>query len=698
MISRRTWWALALFPLAFFAVNRTWMYSTIDNADAWKCTGYFVHPEMLYARFAGAYQGSRVLHNGLGWLAYRWLPVAWAIFAQKAALFAAGFWFLFGALHRLFRNERAALAGAALGLTNGLAIYNLSWNYVFGTCLVLMLGAVWALTRMRDARRLWGWQMLAGTLFTGAVCTYLAQAAVAPLVFALFVFCLPRWTWAELAKGLGWAAAGAAGAVILQGIISHGFGGPWWFFLAQVHAIGRYTTGTWDLPIAVWWRDARWLPFYLLVLVLAAGAVWKGGRVAYRSSADRPVGVWASLAGPLPLVSWVFIAGLAGFAVCDALGQWQFLQNEGQASLLLTFPLLVVGGWLAWLMEGMEERKQWAVVAAGLGTILVVYGLPEKPSGYLALGLIPVLVAAAGVGAEAKAGRALVCTLGFVVSLAGRTIDLCNKEQTDPRRLAANVAENEAVFAAVKRLDEWQEAGQAWFWFNLGRSDGWFASRLADFYLYGSSVAGEKFPAASNWVGGSDTNYSQRPFFLRPGMRVVLFSPTAEEILKAEMMLASHGLRLKQLAQTEVSAGARLAPMTLELWEVVPIQRGLAVEMDLSQAVTAAGVTRAAGGEFIYPAGEKEPLWQLNLPEGLAPGMGKPPGLLHARIGGNARRLRLILADSDGKTLKETLVDPGTEVLDAWVALLPGADARTLLVRPAEAGVGGSFVVDGVEE
>jgi hypothetical protein len=582
MIARRTWWGLVLFPLVFFAVNRTWMYSTLDNTDAWKCAGYFVHPEMLYARFPGAYQGSRVLHNGVGWLAHAWLPVAGAIFAQKAVMFCAGFWCLFGALRGLFCNERAALIGAALGLTNGVAIYNLSWDSVFGTCLVLMLGMLWALARMRDARQSWAWQMLAGALLTGAVCTYLPQAAVTPLVFLLFVFCLPRWTWSELLRGLGWAALGAVLALAAQGLISRGFGGPWWFLRTQMRAIGRYTTGTWDLPVAVWWGDARWLPFYLMVLALAVLGAWKGGKFARVESAMRPTGRWAALAGPLPCVSWMFIAGLAGFAVCDALGQWQLLQNEGQASLLLVFPLLVLGGWVAWLLDGMEERRQWMVVAAGLGTVLVIYGLPVKPPLRVGLVFIPVLLAAAMAGIGARPRRKLACAAGFAAALAGLNLYLWNKEQTDPGRLAAHVAENEAVFGAVQVLDEWQASEPAWFWFNLGQPEGWFAERLADFYLYGSSVAGEKFPAASNWVGGPETGYAQRPFLVRPGRRVILFNPTAEQMAQAQAVLAAHGMRLKELARAKMEAGPRLAPVEVELWEAETIKLATGVRADKS--------------------------------------------------------------------------------------------------------------------
>jgi hypothetical protein len=209
MIARRTWWVLGLFPLVFFAVNRAWMYSVQDFPDAWEYTGYFLHPELLYPRMPEAYQGTRVLHIIVGWLANRWLPTAEAIFAQKAVIFYANWVVLFGLLHRMFRSERAALIGAALGVTNGLMIYLQSWNYVFNTTPVLLTGALWAQARMRDGGRgWWKWAMLAGALYVGGVWTYLPMALAAPMVFALFVYGLPERTWGKLGAGLGWAALG----------------------------------------------------------------------------------------------------------------------------------------------------------------------------------------------------------------------------------------------------------------------------------------------------------------------------------------------------------------------------------------------------------------------------------------------------------------------------------------------------------
>ena len=698
---------LALFPLVFFAANATWMYSTNANVDAWKAAGYFVHPQLLYAQVPGAYQGSRVIHGALGWLAHHWLPVAAAIFVQKAATFYAGYLFLFGALRAWFRNERAALIGAALGLTNGVVIYNLSWDNVFGTCVVLVLGTLWAQARMREAQRLWAWQMLAGAFFVGAVCTYLAQAVVAPMVFGFFVYGLPRWRWRELAAGLGWAALGGVLVLGLQAAISAGSGGPWLFFAQQIAAAGSYSSGQWGVPMVVWWQGAVWLPFYLLVLLLALFGVWRGGRLAYAGSGERPTGVWASLAAPLPFVCMMYIAVFAEFCFFGASGLWPLLQNEAECSLMLVFPLLVTGGWVAWMLERMPERRQWVVVTAALAGILLVYGLPEKLPGYWGLALIPLVIAGAVAGVQAGPRRNLAGAVVLVAALAGFNLFLSNAEVANPRRLQAHVEENVDLFGAVAKIDQWAEEGRVWFWINRAGPNGKFASELADFYIYGSSLVGDKFPGLENEIEEAGKPSATRKLNLRAGMRIVLIEPQASELADAQAGLAKRGLQLVPLAQMETAVPGK--PLRLELWEAEPIVPTRGVAVDISRVETPDGVTRVAapkGKEFIYSAGVKQPVWKLELPEGLAPkagepldqAQGKPAGVLRMRIGGNARRLRVMLTDEKGRLLGQTIVDPGTTVRDAWLDLKPGVNYRALLVRPAEAGEGGSFVVETVEE
>jgi hypothetical protein len=704
MIARRTWWVLGLFPLVFFAVNRAWMYSTVASVDAWKCAGYFVHPELLYLQFPWAYQGSRVLHNGVGWLAYRWLPLEEAILAQKAATFYAGYLFLFGTLYRLFGNARAALAGAMLGLTNGLVIFDLGSNYVFGTCLVLLLGSLWAVVRMRDAARLWAWQMLAGAFFVGAVCTYLAQAAVAPLVFALFVYCLPRWTWGELAKGLGWAALGGAGAMVLQGVISMGFGGKFLFILSQLGAAENNAGRLSFVPIERWWREAVWLPFLIMVLILAFLGMWKGGKFAWRDSAARPAGQWSSLAGPLAWVSLLYVAGFMLFCAFDAGGIWILLQNRWQTSLLMAFPMLVLGGWMAWMFERTSERGQWMAVVAVGGGILLVYGWPGYASHeqwpmvwVFGVGAWVILAGMLGVGSRAPA----VFAAAFGFSVAGLNVFLSDWSQASVRLLKPHLAENLGWYAAVQAIDQWDEQGQLWLWFNPDRPHGAAQRWLADFYLYGGSLIGEKFPGLVSEVNDATKDFAVRKSVVRPGMRVLLFDTKPEEIALARAALAERGMGLNPLAQQKTKASGAFPALRLELWEVAPLGSPLGRALNVAGATSAAGVRREADGPagpaYFYRAGLSEPAWVLPWPAAALVKNGAAAGLLHARIGANEQRLLLIVADENHAPLAGTLVTPGTAVRDAWVELPPGKPYRYLEVWPADPDVGGSFVMESAE-
>lgn len=694
-----------MFPLVFFTVNRAWMYTVQNYPDAWMYTGYFLHPDLMYPRMPFSYHGARVLHIIPGVVLFQWLPVAEAIFVYKAAMFYAVYLLLFGALRGLFRNERAALIGAVWGATQGLTIYNLSWNYATGTCLVLLLGTLWAQARMRDSKQWWLWAMLAGAFYVGAVWTYLLLAMVAPLIFALFVYGLPRWTWTDLAKGLGWAALGGVLVTLLQGLISLGMGGPFWFFVPQLLKAQSLLDEDWVQAFETWWRTAVWLPYYGLVALLAVAGIWRGGAVAYQADARWPTGKWPALAAPLPWVGLVYLVGLALFWVFNAVGIYQTLQNYAMSSFLLPFSFLVMGGWIAWLLARMPERQQWVVVVVALGGVLLVYGWlgfhwPVKwftPGAFIFI----LLILAAGLAGAGRSGHAaLAAALVLVGALAGLNLYLADRGQLNPRRLPVRLAFDEALYGTVRLLDPWDREGEVWFWDNYTRPRGLEDRLVSYFYNWGPSVLGEKFPGLVGGIDHPHTSLSMRNKFpIQAGTRVVLFDTTGPEMASAQAALAERGLQLKPLAKMESLAGGGFLATQMELWEAVPTRQTQGVAVDLAKAETAAGVGReaAAGTVFNYPVGETEPLWKMELPEGMSPKPGASPGLLKVRIGANERRLRLILADINGKALAEASVDPGTAVRDWWLELKPGTAYRYLEVRPKETDSKGGFVIESAE-
>jgi hypothetical protein len=385
---------------------------------------------------------------------------------------------------------------------------------------------------------------------------------------------------------------------------------------------------------------------------------------------------------------------------------WPLLQNEPECSMMLAFPLLVTGGWVARLLEGMPEGRQWWVVGTALGGILLVYGLPEKPPGYWGLALIPLVIAGAVAGMAAGPRRKLAWAVVLVASLAGLNIYLSDAGVADPKQLQAHMEENKDLFGAVAKIDTWAEAGRVWFWINAGGPNGKLAVRLADFYLYGRSLVGDNFPSMENGIEAAGNPSAIRKLNLRAGMRVLLCDPQPAEIAGAQAALAKRGLELRPLEQMETAAPGK--PWRLELWEAAPTWPMRGVTAETSRAETPEGVTRVAAGngtEFICSAEEKGPAWKLALPEGLAPlagkpfdrAQGKPAGSLRVRIGGNARLLRLVLTDGKGRELGETVMDPGTAVRDAWLELKPGEDYQYLQVQRAERDQGGSFVIEEVE-
>jgi len=687
------------FPLVFLAVNRTWIYTETGFSNAWVCVGYYLHPQLLFERMPTIYKGSRVLHMALGWLAHRWLPVTTAIFVHKTGLFLAGYFCAFGLLRRLFRNDLAAVAGAAWCLTMGLTLYHLSWDYVQGTCIVLTLAGLWAQARMREARRLWVWQMLAGACFVGAVWTYLLVAIVAPLVFALFVYGLPRWRWRDLFAGLGWAALGGVVMTVAQAVISVGLGGPFGFFLAQLTKATTFVDEDWTQPLERWWSGAFWLPYFFMVGGLAVLGIWKGAKFARADSAERPEGRTAWLAAPLPYVSATYLVGLALFAIFQWLGIWVMLQEYALVVFLLPFSFPVVGGWLAWLMERLPRAGQWAVAAAMGGCILLVYsGLGVEIAvrhTWWALWLIPLIFGAALMGAGRWGWVAGICATVFALGLAGMNIYLADRQMLNPRMLETHVAFNRALYAAEDRIFQWDEAGQSWFWYALDSPEGKQDRILTFFHPYGTNTIGERFPSLlAGMEAPHEPVLKHKPYVFRGGMRVITMDAAPEDLSLAQANLAKEGWQLAQLDEAETGAGGILKASNLTLWQVRPIENATAV--DLTQGRAANGVTaeKSDGAVTVrFPVKSAGAWWTEDLPKDSA-----GTGLWQVRVGGNARALELVLTDADGKTVGKTLVDPGTDVRDWWVRARAGTTPVSVGIYPEDAERAGSFVVKAMRE
>jgi hypothetical protein len=407
------------------------------------------------------------------------------------------------------------------------------------------------------------------------------------------------------------------------------------------------------------------------------------------------MGRWRALAAPLPWVSVTYLTGLAIFWVVNALGIWVVMQNYALSGFLLPFSYLVIGGWVAWVMEEMPVGRQWAVVALTLAGILLVWGWGyfwmRKLGATWALIFIPMTVAA-GLGGAGRGARAtLAWAAGFVLALAGLNLYLGDRNQMDRRTLARHLEFDEALYGTVRMIERWDRAGEVWFWDGYDRPKGREHRLLSFFFNWGQSTFGERFPGTVGGIVHAHAPLSTRNnFVIQPGSRVLLFEPTPAEMVSAQAALAERDLKLVKLDQQESLTGGAFEPTLMELWEAVPLENARGVPIEISSAQGGAGVTRD-GPAWVYPAGTKEPLWVLALPEAAA------PGVVRVRLGANARRLLLTATDAQHRPLAKVRVDPGTATRDVWLTLKPGLPYRFLEVRPNETDTCGSFVVEAAE-
>jgi hypothetical protein len=315
--------------------------------------------------------------------------------------------------------------------------------------------------------------------------------------------------------------------------------------------------------------------------------------------------------------------------------------------------------------------------------------------------LIPVVWLAAMAGLGARRRLAMAAAMVFAASVAGLNLYFAPRTFLVRQDLERAQVQNEVLYATVRRIDDWDAGGHVWFWYNVNRPNGVLHQWLSYFYEWDRDILGERFPdLAGRAVDRQSSLPPLRPFELRPGMRMVLFETTTAEIAAVQAALAPRGLKLNFLNRAQRDTISRYTPEWMELWEAVPTGQTQGRAVDISGAATAADVERVSVDQqtaWRYPAGEAGPFWGVKLPENLPVAKGAPAGLIHVRIGGNERRLRLILADDKARELEETVVDPGTEVRDWWLELQPGVDYGRLEVRPLETDAGGSFTIESVD-
>jgi hypothetical protein len=175
----------------------------------------------------------------------------------------------------------------------------------------------------------------------------------------------------------------------------------------------------------------------------------------------------------------------------------------------------------------------------------------------------------AGVGS--RPGVALAAALIFTGALAGFNEYLAERRLLSPGAVKNNVAFNEALYGAVRVIDDWDREGEVWFWDGIDRRNGRLHRELSYFYNWDLALVGERFPGL---VGGKvhpKTPFSERKFTLEAGQRVLLFDPSPAEMASAQAALAERGLELRLLARAETVPGGNVKPTCMELWVAEPL-------------------------------------------------------------------------------------------------------------------------------
>jgi hypothetical protein len=238
-----------------------------------------------------------------------------------------------------------------------------------------------------------------------------------------------------------------------------------------------------------------------------------------------------------------------------------------------------------------------------------------------------------------------------------------------------------------------------WFWDNPDRIQGGFHRMINYMYLWGKSTYSEHFPGEVGGVVHNHETFDARKVKLAPGMRVVVFDPTDDELASARAALRTEGLQLRPLAKMTTPAGGAIPEISVQLWQVVPTSTPLGIALDLkSPPVIApsdvvAEASADGGVTYHYQGYITESVAAYLLPAKAT----AESHICHVLIGGDPHALLMRLTDGKHRILAETTVDGGQAIRDWWLTVPPGSQPAFLEIAPREPGWDASFTVKSIE-
>jgi hypothetical protein len=542
---------LLALPVLWLCLNADWFFTPAGTTDPWLYHGYFRRLRFLLTELLpDTYYGSRLPWILPGRLLYRALPPLLAHAALHLGVYYTAVFAVYYVLRCAVGRRTALLTAAFLG-SHFYFLKAVGWDYVDGAAIAYSAAAVALVTRAARSGRPGAWLVSAGAFFASAVVLYPTLLLAAPLVGLYYLaaencFRAPPGP-ALLLRGIACCVLGAAGLVLLLGMVNFRLGGKFWFFMPTVRFVLDWSQveNPWYRPLAAYIGEARWL--VVPVLTVLGGLAFllrrRRGAGAHRWELDVFL-VLQALA--------VFLA----FFFLELRGEGYF-QNVHHTSLMMAFLVLGLGSSFLRVPEELS-RGGFVIILASL---LVLSAVPlvrvppwvvpwSQPVRLVLVGSFGLL----GISARFSLRRGLPA-LGM--GMAGLFLAYLAAFPAFPAALPGETRhDHRAVFfridAALQALKEVAAERKPYFWYSKNEEHGAEFTSLAATHGWLSSLINDSFPGLKRLDNLGFALTEEDYHALEQGQLIVLLSSEPEPFQRAEAALRPTGHRLRRIAERTI--------------------------------------------------------------------------------------------------------------------------------------------------
>jgi len=543
--------ALLAFPLLLLLVNSSW-FVVAPSAwiDTYVYTGYMLDLRHHIQEFGPTYYGSRLPWLLFGSAAHSVASFEVANLFLRLTLFYGGTFALYVTIRCVWKDRLIATLVAVLLGSNVYFLLAITWDYVDGAGIVLLLAILACLTLAQQNQHRTLVLIAAGALTITAISVQIFLIALMPPLAAWYLLLGREISVRRVIKDVMSVLFGVMAGFICYALMSLHLGGDFNYLQPQIDAARTLDASPYKTSGYGWLDRALWLAVPATAILTASSLLLVLG-VPYLKTRHQKF--LSGDKGTVFVVTVPLLLAVASFAYFQIRGGAQ-LQYQYYADYLLPFSFLAFGGPLVLSFGRLPSRwRPWTATVIGaivsiplLSTDLLAsfWFLGARVSDgylYLIFGAAVFLVAGA---------RLHMALLGiFAVAL----LSLLNIGIPDGSSLY--FAGDDTVKARAylipqtyEYLARYRDTGQLRYWYDFSESSGAVYRGVASMDLWLYRLVSEDFPNRTD-----PYTLTQSP--LRPGEAVAILSGREDALELARAQAEAINVSLDLLGEKEVRRG-----------------------------------------------------------------------------------------------------------------------------------------------